>query len=414
MKWHSLFLVVFLIATTSFRTYAEDIIWNIEIENYTNKARIDEPVVIDLKQLIGNKSMLCVKSATVMDEETEIPSQLDDLNGDMRFDEIAFVINLPAKSRKTVKVTLSSENNGKQYQPRTYAEILLRTSKKDKYVRGFSIYADGKADTYNILHHHGVAFESELVAWRIYFNEKQTTDLYGKFNKQLEIEESMFYPTDEQLKRGFGDDVILVRNSCGAGTLKGWDGKQATHISPVTIRGQRVIASGPVRAIVEAEVKGWHYQGRELNMKNRYTIYAGHRDAQVDVIFDRPLDDETFCTGVQNIAGNADRYSDHKGLIASWGTDWPVKDTIKYKKETVGLATFIPKQYIVKETTDAENFLYVLHAPRATSFRYYTMFTSRKETFGYPTAQAWFEYTKQWKESLEKPVKISIYAKDKQ
>ena len=79
-------------------------------------------------------------------------------------------------------------------------------------------------------------------------------------------------------------------------------------------------------------------------MINRYTLYAGHRDAQVDVLFDQPLDKETFCTGVQNIGYSATMYSDHEGLVASWGTDWPVGDTIKYKKETVGLATYIPKE----------------------------------------------------------------------
>ena len=40
--------------------------------------------------------------------------------------------------------------------------------------------------------------------------------------------------------------------------------------------------------------------------------------------------------------------SDHKGLTGSWGTDWPVTDTIGYVKETTGMGTFIPK-YIGKE-----------------------------------------------------------------
>lgn len=57
------------------------------------------------------------------------------------------------------------------------------------------------------MHHHGPAFESELVAYRLYFDKKQTVDIYGKFNKGFEIKESQFYPTDEQLARGFGDDV---------------------------------------------------------------------------------------------------------------------------------------------------------------------------------------------------------------
>lgn len=378
------------------------------VENPWNAEKVDEPVVIDLSSLGAG---FTVKSATVFDGTNEIPSQLDDMNGDTRADELAFVINLPASGKKTLNVTLSSLKSDKTYPARVYAEMLLRTSKKNKYAKGYAIYADGASDTYNVQHHHGAAFESELVAYRIYFNEKQTTDLYGKFHKGLELEESQFYPTDEQLKRGFGDDVIKVNSSCGAGTLRGWDGTQSTLIKPVAVRGQRILASGPVRTIVDAEVKGWQYQNKELNMINRYTLYAGHRDAQVDVLFDAPLDKEVFCTGVQNITGHADMFSDHNGLVASWGTDWPVNDTVKYKKETVGLATYIPKKYVVKETSDKENFLYTISAPGKSSFRYYTSFTSCKETFGYPDKEKWFAYVQEWKKALEQPVKITVIKK---
>lgn len=378
------------------------------VENPWNAEKVDEPVVIDLSSLGAG---FTVKSATVFDGTNEIPSQLDDMNGDTRADELAFVINLPASGKKTLNVTLSSLKSDKTYPARVYAEMLFRTSKKNKYAKGYAIYADGASNTYNVQHHHGAAFESELVAYRIYFNEKQTTDLYGKFHKGLELEESQFYPTDEQLKRGFGDDVIKVNSSCGAGTLRGWDGTQSTLIKPVAVRGQRILASGPVRTIVDAEVKGWQYQNKELNMINRYTLYAGHRDAQVDVLFDAPLDKEVFCTGVQNITGHADMFSDHNGLVASWGTDWPVNDTVKYKKETVGLATYIPKKYVVKETSDKENFLYTISAPGKSSFRYYTSFTSCKETFGYPDKEKWFAYIQEWKKALEQPVKITVVKK---
>lgn len=378
------------------------------VENPWNAEKVDEPVVIDLSSLGAG---FTVKSATVFDGTNEIPSQLDDMNSDTRADELAFVINLPASGKKTLNVTLSSLKSDKTYPARVYAEMLFRTSKKNKYAKGYAIYADGASDTYNVQHHHGAAFESELVAYRIYFNEKQTTDLYGKFHKGLELEESQFYPTDEQLKRGFGDDVIKVNSSCGAGTLRGWDGTQSTLIKPVAVRGQRILASGPVRTIVDAEVKGWQYQNKELNMINRYTLYAGHRDAQVDVLFDAPLDKEVFCTGVQNITGHADMFSDHNGLVASWGTDWPVNDTVKYKKETVGLATYIPKKYVVKETSDKENFLYTISAPGKSSFRYYTSFTSCKETFGYPDKEKWFAYVQEWKKALEQPVKITVVKK---
>lgn len=306
-------------------------------------------------------------------------------------------------------VALSSEKTGKTYPARVFAEMLVRDAKKQKHAPAQSITVPGTTNFYNMVQHHGPAFESELVGYRIYFNQKQTVDPYGKFNKGLEIEESQFYPTKAQLERGFGDDVLMVGNSCGIGTLKGWDGAKATHIEPVAFRTERILAYGPIRTVTEVEVKGWEYQGKELNMTNRYILYAGHRDLLVETFFDEPLTDEVFCTGVQNIMGNETlSHSDHHGLVGSWGRHWPVTDTVKYAKETVGIATYIPQKYVRKEVKDKDNFLYTVSAPGCKHFHYYTMFTSRKETFGYPTPETWFAYMQEWKEELEHPVTVKI------
>ncbi|MGL5273618.1 MAG: DUF4861 family protein, partial [Phocaeicola sp.] len=171
---------------------------------------------------------------------------------------------------------------------------------------------------------------------------------------------------------------------------------------------ERVIASGPVRAIVEAAVTGWEYQGSELNMINRHTLYAGHRDIQMDVLFDEPLNKETFATGAQILKAPSLMTTDNKGLVGSWGSDWPTNDSIKFAKETVGIGTYIPKSIVVKEVKDAESYLYTIQAKGATSFRYYTTFTSKKETFGFETPEEWFAYLHQWKESLEHPCKVEI------
>ena len=39
--------------------------------------------------------------------------------------------------------------------------------------------ASPEVDTYHELHHHGVALESDLMAYRIYFDRKQTIDVYA-------------------------------------------------------------------------------------------------------------------------------------------------------------------------------------------------------------------------------------------
>lgn len=377
--------------------------FTVEVSNTWNKDKADEPVVVKLSEI---NPQFRVRSAVVMNGKEEIASQLDDLDGDRRPDELAFLIDLPAKSKKTLTVTLSSAKSDKTYPARVYAEMLV-SDKRGKHVPVHSVTIPGTSNIYNQMHHHGPAFESELVGYRLYFDKKQTVDIYGKFNKGFEIKESQFYPTDEQLARGFGDDVLRVSGSCGVGALKGWDGKKATHIEPVETLTERIIAYGPVRTIAEIEVTDWQYQGAELTMTNRYTLYGGHRDVFVETFFAEPLKDEIFCTGVQDIKGSVS-YSDHKGLIGCWGTDWPVNDTVKYAKETVGLAAYIPQKYVKAEVKDKPNYLYTIGAKGSKYFTHHITFTSMKETFGYKTPEAWFAYIRQWKEELEHPAVVRI------
>ena len=380
--------------------------FSVEVQNEWTREQKDAPIVVRLKDVPVDFK---VRSAMVKQGAQEIPSQLDDLDGDLKADELAFVLDVPAQSSRKVDVILSTKESEKSYKPRVFATLLTRDAKNNRHAPVQSITVPGTTNYYNMVYGHGPMLESELVGYRIYFNEKQTIDPYGKFNKGLELEESRFYPNDEQLARRFGDDVLMVGNSCGVGALKGWDGQKATHIKPVAFRTEAVLAYGPIRAIAEVKVKGWKYQGSELTMTQRYILYAGHRDLRVEVCFDEPLKQEVFATGVQNIMGGETvSYSDHSGLVGSWGRHWPVTDTVKYAKETIGLATYIPRKYVLKEVADKDNFLYTVSYPGQKSFHYYTMFTSRKETFGYPDVQTWFDHIKVWKDQLEHPLKVTV------
>ena len=399
----TIFLSVFLLYSVTSNVYAEEKTYTITVSNDWNEPKNNEPVVLNIKEL---KCGFDVKSAVVMDGTKEIASQIDDLDGDRLSDEIVFVADIPSLSAKTFMVTVFSDKRQKEYPSGVYAEMLV-SDKEGKHVPITSLTIPGTSNIYNQLHHHGPAFESELTAYRIYFDQKQTVDIYGKFNKGFEIKESQFYPTDEQLARGFGDDVLLVGGSCGLGALKGWDGTKATHIEPVETLTETILAYGPVRTIVDVISRGWQYQGGIIQMRVRYIMYSGHRDCEVQVSFDRPLHKKTFCTGVVNIKGSVS-YSDKEGLVACWGTDWPVNDTVKYAKETVGLATCLPRELVVSEISDKVNYLYQVGAEGKNGFKYHITFTSMKETFGYKTPEAWFDFAKKWKEYLLHPCKVTF------
>ena len=374
------------------------------VSNEWKEAKKNEPVVLRLADVNPGFD---VRSAIVTEGETEIPSQLDDLDGDRRADELALLIDMEGKSRRTLKVVLSAEESDRTYPAQVYAEMLL-SDKKKKYPQIQSLTVPGESDVYNCLHHHGPAFESELVAYRIYFDKRQTVDIYGKRRKGFELADTRFYPTKEQLAEGYGDDVLWVGSTCGAGTLKGWEEGKPAHIVPA-LRTECIRAYGPLRTVVDVIDTDWDYQGSRLTMTTRYILYGGHRDVQVDVLFDRPLGKETFCAGVINVK-DSEHYTDHKGLVGCWGSDWPAgaNDTIGRIRETVGLAASIPYKYVREEQPVGENLLYLVGAEGKTGFTYHISFASLKEEFGYKNKEEWFAYMKEWKKQLEHPCKVEV------
>jgi hypothetical protein len=366
--------------------------------------KVDAPVVITLEDRI-------MESATVWDNKTEIPCQLDDMDADGTKDELAFVITLKPGEKKKLKVELSIDSvSADRYPTRVHAQMFEK--KPDKTLEPVTVFVSETDDKYDTLYHHGPAFESDLMAYRIYFDKKQTVDVYGKKQKRLELAETKWYPTDEQLAENYGDDVLRVGESVGVGTLRGWDGKEAVYITPVDKREARVLVNGPVRTIVDMTSFGWEYSGQKIIMVNRYTMYAGHRDVEVsNIMFDKEMktipDDVIFCTGVQKMP-DSETFSDDKTLLGIWGTDYPVNDTIKYGKQTVGLGVCVPQEYILRKTEDQLNYLFLLHDNNDYQIKYYLVAAAEKEEFGFKNAQEFFQYLTQWKNDLLQPVLVEL------
>ena len=396
--------------TTFCATMTAQTTLTVSVSNPMKQARTDQPVVISLDDYEDTRSAL------VTVDGREIPCQLDDLDQDEEYDELCFLADLGSKEKKQYTITLYKKGEPRPYPARVYAEMLMRNDKvKEKnrhnnFIESITARGDC-ANSYNLQHHHGVDFESELNGIRIYFDKRQTLDLYGKFKKQLELKETQFYTSAEQKKQGYGDDVLWVGNTFGLGAFRGWDGKEPTMIDPVRSRTQRIISYGPLRTIVEIVDRGWqapapnNQQPSPLNMTIRYTQYAGHRDTDVDVKFNKNVKGYRFSTGIINVKGS-EEFSDKKGLRACWGTDYPSTDTVKWSRETVGLGILIPKKYIAsEEPANKDNYAYVVKTDDD-DLSYKIIYTSANETFGYHSAKEWFDFLKEWHKEVEQPVVV--------
>ena len=400
-----------IILSCFFATTMAEETFNVSARNAATVAKADVPVVLKLKEYTTETSK--VKSAMVTINGAEVPCQLDDIDRDGIYDELCFLTDLKKHEKKLFTVTLYDDGKPREYAPRTYSELLLRNPKvkiKNKhniYLKEMTV--DRGVDPYQSVHHHGIAFESELVAFRIYFDHRQTVDAYGKFHKQLEIKDTQFYTDADQKAAGYGDDVLWVGSSYGVGALRGWDGTNQLMLEDVDSRTQRVIAQGPVRSIIELVDENWHPtpSAKPVTMTTRYTIYGGHRDVDVDIFFNHTAKDYEFATGIINVKGSKE-FSDNEGLRGCWGSDWPVgvKDTAGHKIETVGLGIIIPKKYIRKEMpADKVNYTYVVGTDND-ELHYKYIFASDNEDFGVHSAEDWFKLLKAWKKEIETEVII--------
>lgn len=318
--------------------------------------------------------------------------------------------------------------------PGVYAEMFVKSKTpqegyvphsaegKDFYIKPVTEASfEPGVDSYHAMHHHGVAFENDWMAYRIYFDKKQTIDIYAKRTPGLELDACKWYPTDEQLAAGFGDDILRVSGAIGVGACKPWNGEKMIHFDDVELRTERIVSLSPREAVCEIVDSAWLApDGARYNLTTRYTIFAGKRHAMVEVFLSplpshpSPLNTQlpTLCTGVMGVpVGNKDNYLTEDGLVGSWGTAFPVNDTVKYARETVGLGVYVPKTYYAGNAQDKNNNLVLLqlaplstlHSALCTTYyaRYYLVATGLKEnTPAGRTEQEWYAWLRRWSKRL--------------
>ncbi len=410
----NLLFLVFIAINSGIHTSAQTRTLTVVVDNLSNLPQTDVPVAVALPHDIRVRSANLVPSQNG-NGISSLPYQLDDLDDDGLNDELFFLTDLEGNEKRSFALTLSEQKPTETFPPRVYADMMLtnkkikESNKQDLYISQLTV--ENGTNAYNMLHHHGAAFESELVGYRIYFDHRQTVDIYGKYRKGLELRQTQFYPDDEQKALGFGDDVLWVGNTLGLGTLRGWDGEQPVMLNDVAHRSQRLVATGPLRIIIEVKDRQWRVLPDEepITMSTRYTLCAGHRDCSVDISFEDTPDEKLFVTGLINVKGSK-AYTNQKGLRGCWGTDWPVsaKDSIGHKRETVGLGIRIPKENVVEERpADKDNYPIIV-CPKDNRLHYDIVFTSDNESFGYHSADDWFLFLKEWDNQLERSKLVNI------
>lgn len=240
----------------------------LRIVNPTSEARAAEPIVVSVAALRKiapdfKASPIVVthtKAATIEEDAavlqaTEVPSQIDDLDGDNTPDEIAFQIDLAPRETRIVTIaygdaaTLARLRG--EYPTRTHARFATK--------------------------YEGPGWESELTAWRLYLDKRNAIDLFGKRRPGLYLDTFATPGYDYHAEMPIGRDIYRNGDAIGIGSVAALVDGRVVKVADVGERSQRIVSTGPVRAIVEVTYKDWKVAGQSVTLTSRFTQWAGER-----------------------------------------------------------------------------------------------------------------------------------------
>jgi unsaturated chondroitin disaccharide hydrolase len=290
---------------------------------------------------VSDRSTLEEEAAVL--ETEELPSQVDDVDGDGKADELAFQVDLAPRQSRIVTISYGDGNRiwrlRSDYQQRTAALFSRKIE--------------------------GLGWESERVAFRIYFDARNAIDIYGKRRPTLQL--AMYASPDYGYhdESPEGRDMFKVGDSLGIGAVAGMVDGKLIKVADVKERKWRILSSGPVRSIVELEYDGWNAAGKIIHLQSRITQWAGERGFEHAISSDSG-NNFRFATGLPLQPGISPVTSEKDSpvsWIATWGEQVVAPGataTEEIPGQNLGLAvlTTAPGAQL---PDDAKNHLVVFH-----------------------------------------------------
>jgi hypothetical protein len=363
----------------------------VTVTNPIAVGRQGETIALTLDELIKVAPTIDLTKTVVVDGAGKVVlSQLVDVNGDDKPDEIVFQTNLSPSETKTFGVRIAERVSANQPDYKVYGRFVRER-------------------------HDDFAWENDRVAHRMYGPDLETwktdpltssgVDVWVKRVPKLVVNE--WYMTDNYHQdHGEGADFYAVGKSRGCGGLGIWSGDKLLVSKNFT--GSRVLANGPIRLVFELTYAAWDAAGTHVAETKRVTLDAG-------TYFNRF--ESTFATkGRPSKAGLSVGIgiAKHPGGVvevdapAAWMRTWePLNGG---KSGNLGCAIVLPPgSHAEAQQTDLE-FLLVTPAPKSGPLTYYVG-TAWNTATPIADAAAWTKEAQLLSNRLANPVRVSLAAK---
>lgn len=288
-----------------------------------------------------------------------IPSQVDDLDRDGKWDELAFVYSLDAQQHAQVKVYWVAANAYPTFPARTNVHLGKKVG--DKPVMDMSEdLLDGSALPWRPYPYQtdGPSWENDKAGFRHYFDGRHSRDYFGKRTTEMVMDSVGIRPDGTigdtyHVLADWGRDILSCANSFGLGGLALYQKDTLIRFGVLQYVPQDVMDStrftlinkGPVRGVFTLEHFGWKVDSTDnkINLKQTIVIWPGRYGYENRVEATGIPDSAQLVTGIVANNNDAPYYkTQYDNKIEALITH----DKQSYNKEFwLGMSVMVPTEY---------------------------------------------------------------------
>ena len=360
----------------------------ITLSNNANIELLDK--AISIKRSAIDKSYTKTFPLLICKTDT-IPSQVNDLDGDGKWDELFVVANFASKEKKIVQ--LKWVNEAPKFPIRTSVRFGKREAENiplqpatEESVNAHQVYKKLGFQKYQT---DGPSWENDKVGFRHYLDGRNAKDVFGKKTPSITPEDVGISSTgavedNYHVMHDWGRDVFPVGTSVGLGgyalqindeiTRLGIIGTDTlNNIEKTTFK---IVAEGPVNSVLRYNFQNWKASGKNYQVNETTSIWPGMYAFKNSVKIKGITGKETFLIALSNI-------NNQKGLKVIEVGKWVCliqHDNLTYKREWIlGTAIIVPKKdylgYIEAPKTGqlTDSYFAKMKIVENTSIRYYAV-----------------------------------------
>ena len=209
----------------------------------------------------------------------------------------------------------------------------------------------------------GPGWESEQVAYRLYFDERAAIDIFGKTKPQLVLPEVGQDGTDYHALSDWGMDILKVGPSLGLGGVGLWHQGKLEGVHEFSGASLEVFNQADASG-VHVRYSGWSAADNQRDLDMTMSIAPGSRLTQV--LAESESSVETWATGIvrhglEPVVSRGE--SGEWGYLATWGAQSLANDNL-------GMAIFFRSDDLQQITDDEYNHLVLLKGGKQARYQF--------------------------------------------